>query len=651
MQRLRARSGFSPGRLFSAVLASLAFVLVMTGPAAAAARVALVIGNAAYVGVPVLDNTLNDANDMAATLEDLGFQVLLGTDRDRQQMEELIVRFGAAAKAADVALFFYAGHAFQVADRNYLVPLDFRMTRPEEAIDQTVRLDGVLDIMSASPGLKIVLLDACRDNPLRLPDGDGLARVGSAADFLIAYATQPDSVAYDGEGRNGTFTEALLSHIRTPAQDISEMMISVRKDVIARTGGQQIPWESSSLTRQFRFDDAPPTATPETILYQVAARTVDPTLLRLYVQRYPDGTHVNEVLALLSQNAGDLTTARRSMEPDQEGGEQLWQLAQRTRLAPLFESYVRNYPQGPHAAEAGRMLAELGTETRPGPARQCELLATHPRDGTETTPGVPFELLARNAAEAIAACEEAMRLDPRQAKYLALLARAFAAAGLRERAVELYSTAAERGDLRAMVSLALLKESGDGIAQDPEGARALYERAAAAGSADAAINLAVALLEGSPSPADRARGIALMQQASAAGSAIATFNLGVLAQEGQFGDRADALPLFERAAREGEPRGYRAAAVLLDEGRGTARNPAYAAVQLLLGVASDDGSLLRELTEQGQNWSRDTLLSLQERLARAGLYPGHPDGVPGPMLAHALEVWRNGGFDSSVLSV
>ncbi|WP_299362898.1 caspase family protein [uncultured Paracoccus sp.] len=652
MRRLHARSGCRPGRILSAVFAAVVAVLLLGGQAAASPRVALVIGNAAYASVPTLDNTVNDANDMAATLSDLGFEVLLGIDRTRQQMEEMIAGFAAAARDADVALFFYAGHAFQIADRNYLVPLDFRMAQPGEAIAQTVRLAGVLDIMSAAPGLKIVLLDACRDNPLRLPDADGLARVGSAADFLIAYATQPDAVAFDGEGRNGTFTEALLSHIRTPAQDISEMMISVRKDVMARTGGQQIPWENSSLTRQFRFDAGPPTATPETILYQVAARTVDPALLRLYVERYPGGTHVGEVLALLSGDPGDLMTARRSMSPDQDDGEQLWQLAQRTRLPPLFESYVGSYPEGPHAAAARRTLAELSSEAPPGPARRCELLATHPRDGTETTPGVPFELLARNAVEAMAACEAAMRLDPRQAKYEALLARACAAAGLRERAVTLYSSAADRGDLRAMVSLALLKETGDGVAPDPDGARALYERAAAAGSPDAAINLAVTLLEGAgqQDTADHARGIALMQQASAAGSAIATFNLGVLAQDGQFGVPGDARALFERAAREGEPRGHRAAAVLLDEGRGVPRNPSQAAVQILLGVASDDGSLLRELAEQGQDWSRDTLVSLQQRLAAAGLFEGEADGHSGPALNRALVAWRNGGFDAAVLS-
>lgn len=649
MPHLRARSGSRPARILLALLATLAAVLLLAAEASAAGRVALVIGNADYSGVPTLDNTVNDANDMTAALTDLGFDVLLGTDRDQAEMRDLIGKFAAASRTADVTLFFFAGHAFQVAEQNYLVPLDFSVDAPDQAIARTVPLDAVLGVMAAAPGLKIVLLDACRDNPFRLPgSGDGLARVGSAADFLISYATQPGAVAFDGENRNGTFTEALLSHIRTPSQDISDMMISVRKDVVARTGGQQIPWENSSLTRRFQFDEGPPTATSETILYQIAARSADPTLLRLYVQRYPDGTHVGDVLAMLSQDAGAVDTARRGISPDQDSGEDLWMLAERSRLRPLFENYLQNWPDGTHAPAARRRLEELASEPAPGPARRCELLATHPRDGTETTPGVPYELLARNAAEALDACEEATRLHPEQPKFVALLARANAAAGLREHAVTLYTDASDRGDLRAMVSLALLKEAGDGIPKDTEGALALYERAAAGGSPDAAINLAVSLLQGPDGEEDRDRGIALMQQASLAGSAIATFNLGVLSQEGEFG--GDARALFERAAREGEPRGYRAAAVLLDEGRGVPRDPSRAAIQLLLGVASDDGSLLRELSEHGSDWNAETLKSLQQRLARVDLYQGQADGIAGPGLSRALQLWRNGGFDASILT-
>ncbi|MCR8725717.1 caspase family protein [Frigidibacter sp. ROC022] len=644
----------SPFRPVLAVLI-LAWLGLTACLAQAEVRVALVIGNGGYVSAPVLDNPVNDARDVAGALEELDFKVFLGIDQSHAGMSKLIDDFGEAAAKSDVALFYYAGHAFQVDNQNYLVPVDLTLTDASTVVDQTIALDDVMDALVKSPGLKLVFLDSCRDNPLGLAGGNapgGLARVGSSADFLIAYATQPGAVAFDGEGRNGTFTEAVLSHIQTAGQDIGDMMIAVRKDVIASTGGQQIPWENSSLTRQFQFDPGPANVSSETILYQVAFRSQDPDLMRLYLERYPDGAHTRDVIAFLSSDkaATDIRTAQRGLEEAGDDGEQLWELAQRTRLRQLYDSYISLYPTGRHVEEARRLAAELPAEQELGPGRRCELYATHPRDRTATTPGVPFEVLSRQVTQALQACQAAVETFPDQARYVALLARATAAAGLRDEAVKLYRQAADAGDLRAMVSLGLLMETGDGVPKDKAGALALYQKAAELGSPDAAINLAVALLQGDGIEQDPERGMALLQEASGNGSAIATFNLGVLAQQGSFGIPSDALALFERAAREGEPRAYRAAAVLLDEGRGVPQDPDAAAVQLLLGIASDDGAILQEFTEKAQNWHRETLRALQARLERAGLYDDALDGVSGPKLIAALQAWRNGGFDAEILA-
>lgn len=650
MGRWRGRSNFRPSAVLSAFSLLLALTaLVLPAPSWALGKVALVIGNASYQAAPPLENPRNDATDIGAALGDLGFEVFLGIDQSQSEMRDLIASFGKAAAGAEVAMFYYAGHAFQVAERNYLAPVDIKLDRADQVVAQTIALDDAIAAMEGAAGVKLLFIDACRDNPMGLEAGgsSGLARVGSGKDFYISYATQPGAVAYDGQGRNGTFTEAVLSHLNTPGIGLADMMMAVRKDVVARTGGQQVPWENSSLTVPFRFSDGPPTASPETMFYQVARRSGDPALMRLYVERYPTGVHVEEVLALLS-GGGTGDQAQRSFGTDQtDDAEQLWLLARRTRLAQLFQSYLDRYPEGPRAAEAKRMLAELSGSEVAGPARQCELLATHPRDGTETTPGVPFSLLSRNVTQAISACGAATELFPEQPTYMALLARAYAAAGLREKAVELYQTASEAGDLRAMVSLALLKETGDGTPKDPEGALRLYRRAADLGSADAAVNLAVALLDGTGVQQNTEQGLALMQKASEAGSGIATFNLGVLAQEGRWGSPSDALPLFERAAREGETRGYRASAVLLDEGRGVTRSPERAAVQLLLGVASDNGALLEELRASAENWNPDTLESVARRLTKAGIAV---DLTQPGSLAAGLSAWRNGGFVAAVLS-
>ena len=646
------------GRNALVVAAALILALAISaGQAMAGGRVALVIGEGAYEHAPKLENPVNDANDISDALKGLGFDVLTGINQTQQQLFDLLTRFEARARTSDVALFYFAGHAFQVGGQNYLVPTDLTLNDASKVVPQTLALDKVIAVLNAAPGVRLVFLDACRNNPLglsRVSGGEGLARVGSSADFLIAYATQPGAVAYDGDGRNGTFSGALLSHIRSPSENIGDMMIDVRKDVIAATGGLQIPWDSSSLTRQFQFDPRPPSASPETLMYQVAARSKDPALLNLYLDRYPGGAHVQDVMRTLSADAkgGEAAPQQRAVASDANSvneGEQLWQLAQQTRIRQLYNSYIKLYPGGQHVDAARKALAALPTPADIGPGRQCELLATHPRDATASTAGVPFEELAKNATRAISACTQAMQAYPKQPRYEALLARAKAAAGLRDEAVTLYKEASDRGDLRAMVSLGLLYDTGDGVPKDPARALELYARAASLGSADGAINYAVALFKGDHVAKDVPRALKLLDQASQGGSAIATFNLGVLAQQGAYGSRADALPLFQRAAREGEPKAYRAAAVLLDEGRGVPKDPEKAADLLLRGAASDDGEIIEKISDHADTWTKPTIEATQRKLKAANYYDGAIDGVAGPQLVAALRTWRNGGFNEKVL--
>ncbi|WP_319544424.1 caspase family protein [Ruegeria conchae] len=634
-----------------------ALLLLMFGASMALAdkRVALVIGNSDYLSVSPLDNPINDASDLAIALEGLGFEVFLGTDLTHDEMLSLAESYGATAADSDVSLLFYAGHGFQVGGRNYLVPVDAQITEPDDIPEQTIQMDEFVNRMERSDGIRLVFLDACRDNPFEGTGievgGDGLARVGSAADFMFAYATQPDNVAYDGTGRNSFFTEALLSHIYTPGQDISDLMISVRKDVLASTGGRQIPWDNSSLTRQFRFDNSPVTASEETLLWQVAANAQDASLMQLYIDRYPQGAHVNEVVAFLDR-AGQAQTLTRAVtvEEEDEQAERLWKLAQRSRMRPLLEFYLEQYPNGAHAGQAQRLISSIPRPEDSTPGGICERLATHPRDRTASIPGVPFSRLQENALTAIQACSAATAQTPDLSHYVALLARATIAAGDVGRAVMLYKQAAEAGDLRAMVSLAQLHESGTGVPQDQDTALSLYERAAEGGSFDAMINLAVTLFEGNIVPKDEARAIVLLQQAAEGGSAKATFNLGVLAQDGVSGEPSEALNYFEKAARDGEYQGYLAAAILLDEGRGVAQDPVEAARMLLRGAAEDNGTIVNQLSLASDQWTRDTLMEVQKLLQKAGYYSSTIDGVPGPNFISALQQWRSGGFNPIILA-
>ena len=633
-------------RLISALV-----ILWLCSPAAAETRVALVIGNSDYKNIEPLTNPRHDALDMSVALEGLGFEMMLEIDVTRARFRTLITEFGAKAASADVALLYYAGHGFQIDGRNYMVPTDAVIASAADLTDQTLRLDQLLGAMERSSGVKLVFLDACRDNPFGEELGDarlgtGLAQMGTEANFLFSYATQPDNVAYDGTGRNSFYTEAMLHHLYTPGQNVGQMMIGVRRDVLAATGGKQIPWENSSLTRSFQFDTSPEAISEESMLYQIAVDERDPDLLSLYVNRYPEGAHTEEALAFL-----DTGTRTRSVERtgETERAARLWDLARRSRMRPLLELYVTRYPDAPGRAEAERLLETIPRPEDATAGKICERLATHPRDATAENPGVPMSRLQQNALAAIQACSAAAARAPEVPHYVALLARATVAAGDLDRAVVLYRDAAERGDLRAMVSLAQLTEQGTGVPQDSARALALYEKAAAGGSDDAMINLAITLLEGRTVPADPERAMALLERASAEGSAKATFNLGVLALDGKGEGPRAALGYFERAARNGEAEGYRAAAILLDEGRTTARDPAGAARMLLRGAAEDRGTIVQQLTGASDQWSPDTIRAVQHLLQKAGYYTAAVDGVPGSQFTAALEKWRDGGFKAAVL--
>jgi TPR repeat protein len=648
--RRRARFTARTRRTNWLPIALLASLLIWSAGAAVSAhaetRVALVIGNGDYRSVATLANPPNDAQDVAAELKSLGFRVTVGVNLDQAGMERAIGEFALTAASADVSLFYYGGHGLQVAAHNFLVPVDAELHSEEDIYKHTVNFDEVLKAQEGA-GVHLVFLDACRTNPLKdapaSARAEGLARVGNAAGFLIAFATQPDNVAFDGAGRNSPFAQALLGHLATVGQNISDMMIEVRKDVMAATGTAQIPWDGSSLTRQFFF--APGEAlngSPDTLLWQLAGGQRDVNLLHIYLDRYPEGPHVADVKALLAEVGKSGKGAAESAPARENVEELLWKLAKSGRQRPLVELYLARYPAGVHVQAATGLEASLqqtqGTDAPSGVV--CERLATHPRDATANNSGVELDTLRQNAEPAIAACRDAVAQNPNIAHYLALLARATAAAGRRDEAIVLYRKAAEAGDARAMVSLGLILESGDGAAKDLVAANALYEKAAARGSADGAINLAVALMNGKGAEKNVLRAVSLLKSASQDGSAIANYDLGVLAQQGAAGSPADALGYFRQSSSLGDPRGYLASAILLDEGRGVGKDPSGAAEELLRGVAGDDGSAFNQLVGKSSSWSHDTIKAVQTRLKSAGYYLGLIDGKGGASLAPALKQWR-----------
>ncbi|MBB4285939.1 caspase family protein [Roseospira goensis] len=313
--------------LGAALVAGL-LILVAAAPAAAEAagaapdqetRVALVIGNGGYDSGS-LSNPTNDAIALSRALRDVGFDVTTLVDATRQDMRRAYIEFGRRLSDGGVGLFYYAGHGVQVHGENYLIPVDAVI---EDQAHVEVEGVNVRDILARMGGarnrLNIVILDACRDNPfksvMRSGGGRGLARTSAPTGTYLAYATAPDQVALDGEDtRNSPFTGALLTALEEPGQDLDDIFLSVRRDVMARTDDRQVPWVSNSITGQFYFrPPAPEPAAPA----QQATRSIE--LAAPPIPQSPPAGSEGEVLfweSIMDANQADLYREYLSRWPD-----------------------------------------------------------------------------------------------------------------------------------------------------------------------------------------------------------------------------------------------------------------------------------------------------------------------------------------------
>lgn len=219
-------------------------------------RVALVVGNAGYQNAPAFRTPANDAEDIAKELKSIGFSVMLERNLNKRNTEIAISRFARLVQDADVALFYYAGHGLQHRGVNYLMPIDASL-EDELSLDLT-RLDDVLYALEHARGVRILILDACRDNPLldRLSrtamnrvyaPTRGLAMIEPTRGMVIAYSTQPNQIAIDGDGRNSPFASALIKELDEPGVEVGALFRRVAADVHRQTEGRQLPELSLSL--------------------------------------------------------------------------------------------------------------------------------------------------------------------------------------------------------------------------------------------------------------------------------------------------------------------------------------------------------------------------------------------------------------------
>jgi WD40 repeat protein len=223
--------------------------------ATAGKRYALIIGNAAYTQTAKLNNTVNDAKSMEATLKEMNFEVQTLLNASYEQMKNAVYEFGDRIKEADVSLFFYAGHGLEVDGTNYLVPVDATINSALDVKLKAIPLVGVTRTMEYSndEGLNMIILDACRNNPFptgKRSAGAGLARVQAPSGTLIAYATDPGSTASDGDGTNGLYTGELVKQLKV-SQRIEDIFMNTRNEVERLSNGSQRPWEEARLKGVF----------------------------------------------------------------------------------------------------------------------------------------------------------------------------------------------------------------------------------------------------------------------------------------------------------------------------------------------------------------------------------------------------------------
>ncbi|MBI3452468.1 MAG: caspase family protein [Rhodospirillales bacterium] len=390
-------------------------------------RVALIIGNSAYKEAP-LKNPVNDARAMAKTLREQGFEVILREDATKTQINDAVGEFGEKLSEGAVGLFFFAGHGIQVQGRNYMVPVDARITSEQRVRLETLDVEAVLDQMQAArTRVSMVILDACRNNPFerrfRSVSG-GLAQINAPTGTLIAYATAPGKVAADGEGENGLYTQELLGALRLPGLKIEDVFKRVRVAVMQKSNESQIPWEASSLTGDFYFS---PGAAASVASLTGPAAPIDPQTVELafwdsvkgsnnqvelqaYIDKYPNGTFVALARSRLAAlRAAKPAAANAAPAAPSAADKELifWDWIKASTNPTMFQAYLEQYPSGNFAAFARVRLAELSakpaTAVATGAPAAGTVVATPPPTPQPTPSAAPTQVAAAPAIGAVAA--------------------------------------------------------------------------------------------------------------------------------------------------------------------------------------------------------------------------------------------------------
>jgi uncharacterized caspase-like protein len=368
------------------LLLALALVLIAQ-PAFAGKRVALVLANSAYQNAPPLANPVNDGNLIANMLKDAGFDVVDSRhDLSALETRHALRDFGYAVRDADIAVVYYAGHGIEVDGANYLIPVDAKLERDVDVYDETLSLDRIMIAVDPAKQLRLVILDACRDNPFAKSMkrtlasrgiGRGLAKIEpTSPNTLVAYSAKAGSTAQDGDGSNSPFTIALSQRLTTPGLDVRRAFGFVRDDVLKSTDNRQEPFIYGSLGGEdvplvpVKATPSAPLAPPQAEMrhdYELAVQIGNKDAFKLFLAQYPDGYYANLAKLQLAKIAAEemrVAAIEKARLAQQEQARLAYEGAQQLQLAKAASDLK--------AAEEARVAAEKAKETAQEQAAQAE---------------------------------------------------------------------------------------------------------------------------------------------------------------------------------------------------------------------------------------------------------------------------------------
>src|SRR5713226_7233603 len=364
------------------ILLAAVLLLLVCQPAFAEKRVALVLGNSAYQNAPQLTNPVNDGAVVAATLKAAGFDVVDSRhDLPAAETRRALRDFSDRARDADIAVVYYAGHGMEVDGTNYLIPVDAKLERDTDVYDEALSLDRVLVAIEPATRLRLVILDACRDNPFAKSMkrtlasraiGQGLGKVEpSSPNMLIAYSAKAGSTALDGDARNSPFTLALAKHLTTPGLDVRRAFGFVRDEVLKTTGNKQEPFVYGSLGG----DDVPlvpaakvapsmPAPNPQAEArrdYELALQIGNRDALNAFLAQYPDRFYANLAKIQVAKIAAEETrvaATEKARLAEQERARLAAEGTQKTQQLKAAEADAKAAEQARIAAEKAKQVAQ-----------------------------------------------------------------------------------------------------------------------------------------------------------------------------------------------------------------------------------------------------------------------------------------------------